>query len=374
MQLIYTIKTHRAKLLYLLVCMALLVSSPAQAQLADPNLSSQRKPILISMQGVYESVPLDNGRLTELSLPFSLAAPMGRYMTFGLQTRSAIAQSDVSPTLSGLNDVTTSLQYARQFNRSSLAVNVGVNIPSGQEQLSLDELETAIQISQPIFGFHTPGFGQGFNVRPTITWAFPVFKGVVMGLVVQRSWQGSFKPIAGMTAPYDPGDEWMAGLGIDSRILPSVTLSADVSVSRFSGDYIGDTQVFEAGMRKTFNVMFRYAKKHDDLRLLFSYTDNEKGTAFISEAPSQLQVQTVPSKAEAMLQYKWRLSRPVFMGIRFGLQQFNASSLYDVHQLAYLSVMPVYQVNNQFAIQMRFTGIAGDLLAYETGLGIGITL
>ncbi len=370
----FSFQSFRHGFVCFFVAALLLVPETVHAQFADANLSSQRKPIVISMQGVYESVPLGSGRLTEISLPFSLSAPMGRYVSFGLQTRSAIAQSDASPTLRGLNDVYTSLQYARQFNWSSLAVTLGINIPSGQEQLSLDELETAIQISQPIFGFYTPGFGQGFNVRPTVTWAFPLFKGIVLGLVAQHSWQGSFKPIAGMTTPYDPGDEWLAGVGLDSRILPNVTLSADASFSRFSGDYIGDTQVFEAGMRKTFNVMFRYAKGHDDLRLLFSFTDNDKGTAFVAEEPAQLAVQTVPSVTEAMLQYQWRISRPLFMGIRVGAQQFEASTLYDVHKLAYVSILPRYQINNQFAILLRATGTAGDFYAYELGTGLTVSL
>ncbi|MEM8485007.1 MAG: hypothetical protein AAF564_05635 [Bacteroidota bacterium] len=373
MQRFYSFSPSLLFALLLAVTLFLLLPQTAEAQFADRNLSSERKPIVISMQGVYESVPLASGRLSETSLPFALSAPMGRYVTFGLQTRSAIAQSDVSPTLSGLNDVYTSLQYARQFNWSSLAVTMGINIPSGQEQLSLDELETAIQISQPIFGFHTPGFGQGFNVRPTVTWAFPVFKSLVIGLVAQRSWQGTFKPIAGMTMPYDPGDEWMAGIGLDSRILPHVTLSADASFSRYSGDYIGETQVFEAGMRKAFNVMFRYARGHDDLRLLFSHTNNEKGTAFVSDEPAQLAVQTVPSISEAMLQYKWRISRPLFMGVRFGIQQFEASTLYDVHKLAYLSILPMYQINNQLAVLLRATGTAGDFYAYELGTGITVS-
>ena len=335
-------------------------------------LSSDRLPVVVSLGGIYERLEIDGLSLEETSVPFSISAPFSRFVSMRLRTGGGAANVDGNNALSGFTDAQLGLRYTRRFVDQSLSVDVTFNLPSGKKELSLEELGTAVYLSQPFYGFQIPGFGQGFNVTPSITWAFPMSDNMVMGLVASYGFKGPFSPVANMADDFDPGDELSFGAGLDVQLSTRSTLSGDASWAFYGRDEIADDEVFEAGSKLALNLMFRQISDFDELRIALRYVSREKGQVY--GGSQTLLVQTLPNMAEARAYYRWRAARIVYIGFTTALQRFGVSSLYEEQTVGIARISPSFTLSDRLELVMQTAGIFGDFYGFDVGAGLHLRL
>ena len=130
---------------------------------------------IISQKGYIKLMPNfqmwsieSNYDISEISFPIMVYFPISRKFNLSLRSNQANIAGDVN-TLSGLADTQLSCSY--HLENAHLVFNVGLNLPSGKKELTVTEFQTSSQIAYSYFNFKVPGFGQGFNVSPGISWA-----------------------------------------------------------------------------------------------------------------------------------------------------------------------------------------------------------
>ena len=136
-----------------------------------------------SIEGNYD--------ISETSFPIMVYYPISRKFNLSLRGNQANIAGDVN-TLSGFTDTQLSCSY--HLKSAHLVFNVGLNLPSGKKELTDTEFQTSSQITYSYLNFKVPGFGQGFNVSPGISWALPFTDNLVFGLGATYQYKGGFKP------------------------------------------------------------------------------------------------------------------------------------------------------------------------------------
>ena len=366
-------KLHPGFLILVLVCP--LVASSSLAQFNNRSLGSEREPVVVSISGAYEAVTSDGITVSESSFPLAVFAPLNRNVRMSLATGGALASMDGAADLGGIRDVAVNFQYSERLTGGSIALLLGLNIPSGKKELSLNELNTAVQLSQRHFAFRTPGFGQGFNIAPGVAWAFALNDDVVAGLTGKYAMTGAFRPIAGMVDNYEPGNELSLGAGLDLALSPSRSLSFDISFGLYSADKIGGVQIFEAGNKISLNTLFRQASRNDELRVLVRYQNRDRGSVIPSgNTQNALLVQTIPSSFEVSGWYRWRATSTLHISLSSAFQSFTSSTLYDSLQVVILSTAPTWQLSDNLQVLLQLGGTLGGFSGWEVSGGITYSL
>ena len=364
---------HPGCLLMALVCC--LAASPCYAQFSNRSLGSERQPIVVSLSGAHESIDIDGMKVAETSFPLVVSAPLNRNVRMSMATGGALASMDGAEDLGGMRDVAVNFQYSERLTGGSIALLLGLNIPSGKKELSLNELNTAVQLSQRHFAFRTPGFGQGFNIAPGVAWAFALNDDVVAGLTGKYAITGGFRPIAGMIDNYEPGNELTLGGGLDFALSISRSLSFDLSFGLYSADKIGGVQIFEAGNKISVNTLFRQVSNFDELRILVRYQNRDRGSVIPSgNTQNTLLVQTIPSSFEINGWYRWRVTSAMRLSLSSAFQSYTSSTLYDSLQVVVLSAAPSWQVTDSLQILMQLGGTLGGFSGWEVSGGLTFSL
>ncbi|MFB3105756.1 MAG: hypothetical protein ACE1ZA_12665, partial [Pseudomonadales bacterium] len=177
------------RLLFLVMTLGLAAEGVAQDDAL--YLSSQQQPVRISIGALYQSYTENDSSLSEVSIPLAISIPIGRNLGVSLIASQASASGDNVESLSGVSDVQVGLSYYQKIGQGSVVVSLGVNLPSGKRELTQDEFETSIFLSQHFFNFRVPGFGQGFNISPGVIMAFPVSENAVFGVGASYQIKGS---------------------------------------------------------------------------------------------------------------------------------------------------------------------------------------
>lgn len=216
----------------------------------------------ISQTGYVRIMPLFQGwRLTggndfaELSIAEIVYIPLRRNLSMTLRGGQATIGGDNLQRLSGVTD--TQLAFNYYLEPAKLLFNLGLNLPSGKKELTLQEFQTDTLISKNIFNLQVPNFGQGFNFSSGLTWVMPLNENVVIGLGASYQFKGKFKPLSVFVEDYNPGDEFLATGGIDLRLNETTTITSDVIFTIFGKDKIGQTEVFAPGNKLVANLQFR---------------------------------------------------------------------------------------------------------------------
>src|SRR6185503_17156813 len=101
-----------------------------------------------------------------------------------------------------------------------VVLTAGVNIPTGQSTVNVDQLAAAALIGNDFLAFPISNMGTGFGAtggiavaRPAGDWNFGA------GISVRRSSQyDPFSPTGGVLLHYQPGNEYRARLGLDRAV------------------------------------------------------------------------------------------------------------------------------------------------------------
>jgi hypothetical protein len=209
--------------------------------LAPPVAVGQDRPRVV-VGGEFYTVSFDSGigtkSVSEFVVPLGVALPMGR-LTLDAATYVVSARrtddSGVSTTLEGITDVMVRAGF--QLWPDVAVLTMAVNLPTGTETLTGDQLLVAGAAATDLIPFPVSTFGTALNVTTGLALAAPV-GGWAVGAAGSYRYNGSYSPLAEDTATLRPGGEIRVRLGAD-RVVGQGRVALGVTYSTFSQDDFG---------------------------------------------------------------------------------------------------------------------------------------
>ncbi|MFQ5570999.1 MAG: hypothetical protein ACE5G0_15070, partial [Rhodothermales bacterium] len=322
----------------LLLLLMLGLAAEGAAQESSLYLSSQQQPVQISLGALYQNYTEDDNSISEFSIPLMLSIPVGDRFGLSLVANQASATGDSLESVSGVSDAQVGVSYYQRLGRSSLVVSLGVNLPSGKRELTVDEFETSIFLSQHFYNFRVPGFGQGFNISPGFVFAFPAGENVVLGVGASYQVKGGFKPQEGMTDDYDPGDELLVTGGLDYRIDRASNLSVDVTFTHYQSDALGDEEVYATGDKVTATAQWLHYIGPHRIQLVGRYRSQSKSTRPAVFGQAEAELRTLPTQFLARGSYRHQVSPTLFLGVLAQGRIFDETTFFESKTLVDLGL------------------------------------
>ncbi len=318
----------------------------------------------------------DGNAFSETSVEVSLLQPLGRQTTISFHGAGASAGGDIA-SLSGLADAQIAIQH--RLEKPHFVFSLGVNLPSGHKELTSDEFQTSLLLSNRFFDLQTPNFGTGLNINPGIIWGFQMSENVVLGLGASYQYKGKFKPLKGL-GDYDPGDEFLLTSGIDVAPSKTETASADIVFTAYGKDKLDGEEVFASGNKIVANLQYRKYFDYDQLRVLARYRTRAKNEFAVGNSLVSEPEKTDPDEFDLFGSYVIWFSDNVSMGVlgegrfyRVTAASFQGKNLFGV------GVAPVFAVSSALRIPARLKFQFGSLdggtsvTGVEVGVGLDVT-
>lgn len=369
-----------------LIAFAFFLAGTASAQDDAPYLSSARQPVRLSAGVVFQQYEDAGRQLSQTSIPLSVTAPLGRNFGLSLLASQASATGDDVTDLSGVSDVQLGLSYFRRIGEGSVVASLGLNLPSGKRELTVDEFTTSVLLGRPFFDFRLPGFGQGFNVSPGLIYAFPAGEGVALGLGAAYNYKGPYKPLGGMPEDYDPGDEIVVTGGLDVRVGAVSNLSAEVTYTHYLADKLGDAEIFTAGGKIAATGQLVHNLGPHQLRIVARARSTAKSTLPATLGATDEDLRTLPGFVWGEVRFRYQLAPALALGLLgrarlFGETDFGGQELrldaFDLgasRSLFDLGLAPHVTLSENLQLSSRFVYTLGDLTGFEAGGGLIVEL
>ncbi len=339
----------------------------ASALRAQPDalfMGSQQQPIrvtaLVFVQE-YETVFIREngisatGTISEVSIPLSVSVPLGRGLGASLLATQASVSGDVEA-LSGLGDVQIGLSYVRPLGAGGLVLNLGLNLPVGASDFSSEEFHTALLLSQHVYDFRVPGFGQGFNVAPGLTLALPLSDNFVVGVGAAYQYRGTFQPSQITPDDLDPGDEFLFTGGFDVRLGRLSAFSTDLTYALYGTDTWGDVEI-SAGERLTATAQLRLYLGAQEVLLLVRYRNRTENSlpdvAFVPLNPP------VPRQALLHLAPRFSFGAGIFLGLPLQVRYFEESTFFGEQLLFDVGLAPEIVLSSRVSLLGQFVYTLG---------------
>jgi len=223
----------------------------------------------LSIQTAYQNWNnVNNESLTQQSNLLSMSYKISRNTL--LRLGGGLAASEVLYSkLNGISDF--QLQLNQKIPKLNTSIDVGVNIPSGNESLTQSEFASTILLSRDIFNIKMPVLGQGTNIFLGATWAKDLSDYFILGFGASYQIRGKYKPLKLMEYDYQPSNEVLLTAGIDFRIDKTKTISGDVIGVFYGKDKVDVDEVFSAGNRFVYNLTYRQYFDSNIWRVNFRY-------------------------------------------------------------------------------------------------------
>jgi hypothetical protein len=317
----------------------------------------------------------DGNAFSETSVGISLVQPVGRQTTISLRGAGASAGGDIT-SLSGLADAQLAIQH--RLESQHLVLSLGFNFPSGHKELTSDEFQTSLLLSNRFFDLETPNFGTGLNINPGVIWALQVNEDVVLGLGASYQYKGKFKPLEGL-GDYDPGDEVLLTAGVDVAPGKTETASADIVFTAYGKDKLDGDEVYASGNKVVANLQYHKYFDYDQLRVLARYRTRAKnefaiGKNFVTESEK-----TDPDEFDLVGSYLIWFNENVTVGIlgegRFyqvTTASFQGKSLFGVGATPVFAVSPAVKIPATVKFQFGSLEGGGTVSGIEVGVGVEV--
>ena len=358
--------------LFILLLLGLTV--PGFAQEGGLYLSSQRQPVRVSLNAIYQTYERDSLQISEVSVPVSILVPFGQKVAFSLQAGQASATGDDLESVSGISDVQAGLSFLQKIGTSSLVLSLGANLPSGKRELTNEEFQTSLLLSQHFYDFRMPGFGQGFNVAPGFVWAFPLSETVVFGLGASYQYKGAYQPLAERAEEYDPGDEIIITGGLDIKAGATTNLSADVTYTTYTTDKLGEEEVFAVGDRIVVTGQVLTYFGVNEFRIVGRYRGQSDSSLPAGTGGTDEALRTLPAQGLVRLVYRQALGNIVRVGLLGQARLYGETGLFEEASLFDAGLLPEVAMSPSVRLQSRFIYTFGDFSGFEVGGGLVLTL
>lgn len=342
----------------------------------DPYIIKQK--LFVTVIPTYQEWRQEGNSISQFSFPLYAYLPLSRNLGVTLRNSPASTTGDNLTDLQGFTDTQVGVSY--HLEPANLVFHLGVNVPSGQQELSVEEFETSIALSYKFYDFRVPNFGKGLNVNPGISWAFPLSEQFALGLGASYLYNGKYKPLKGMPEDYDPGDEIQFAGGFDITSDPTTTLTGDVIYTLYEADRLGDKKVYEAGDKLVANLQFRKFFAFNELLLTAYYRNRGKSGLPANGASQAADKAITPSQFGFLGQYRIRIHPKFYLGIIAEARHYQktdilpAVSLFGGGLAPEITLSPALKLISKFKfLSGKFEG--GDSISnLEAGVGVYLGL
>jgi len=238
------------------LALLLAAAAPLEAQSFD-DVSARIAPQIHS----YTIDAPASTKIREFSVPLFVLVPVAPRLTVDLGTayaRSHVEQTALGKTttsdIAGLTDTQIRANYV--LGNDFVVLTAGVNLPTGQSRVPLDQVPAASLIGSDFLGFPISNMGTGFGETGGIVVARPVSDwNVGAGISMRRTERYEpFDAGAEGTLRYQPGNEYRARVGADHAVgTGRVTLG--FTYATFGNDELAGS-IYNTGNRYITQVAF----------------------------------------------------------------------------------------------------------------------
>ncbi|RMH76794.1 MAG: hypothetical protein D6681_21310 [Calditrichaeota bacterium] len=264
-----------------------------------------------------------------------------------------------------------------------LVMGVGINLPSGKKALLPEEFQTSVLLSNTVFRFQVPNFGQGVQVSPHLTWATPLSENVVFGMGAAFKFSGPYRPRSTDSLDYDPGEELLLTAGFDLRLGPAAYLSGDAIVNFYTTDRLGDRDLLSPGPKLTAFLQYRQHFGFHELWLLARYRSRSRNEWI----PTSEEFRALPNYGEVVGRFRARLHPMLSVGF-LGEARFygpvdpnmRGTLIGDLSEgsLFGIGLLPQISLTRRIALPLRVKYLKGNfrndlsLTGWEAGIGLAV--
>ena len=347
---------------------------------AQDEQSTGRRDDLIRLMPIYQRWSQGKGNeFAQFSVPVYVRLAFGRSLSLALRGSQATASGGNVQKLSGVTDT----QLSFFCSAANFIFNLGFNFPSGKRALTYDEFLTTSLLSLNHYNFQTPSYGQGFNVSPGFTWAWPLSEKFAVGLGASYQYKGKFKPLA-FIDNYDPGDEILLTGGLDWRMGETAKFAVDVIFTLYGKDKIDTNVVFAAGNRFVTHAQFRQNFGYDEIFLFARYLSRGKNSLAVGGALLPEDKKSAPDQIEMIGHYFHRFNRGFASGILVEGRYFTKPAAVTLLSSAGISIFgfgvtPEFSLAPGLRIPLRVKYLLGrtqngqSISGLEAGAGMAVS-
>ncbi len=308
----------------------------------------------VSLQSIYQKWTNENdNNVSQFSIPVFAVIPVNENFSVNLRGTQANTSSSVFEDLNGFTDSQAELNYfLPDYN---LVFNLGVSLPTGKTELSLEEFLISGQLSLDFYNFQASNFGQGLGFAPGVSWAYQVNSNLVLGLGAAYQVNGAYKPLEGMAVEYDPGDEFLMTVGADYLINTTTSIAADFLFNTYGEDKLGNLSFFQPGNKIVTSLLFQKFIGFDELSISGRY--RSRGQSRLATLTAE-----TPDNFAGKVLYKRRISSSVILGIlgeaRFYEEATNNGN--SVQEYGF-GLAPRYALNDKTTVPVLFQYFLGNI-------------
>jgi|GEM_PF-2699594 len=241
---------------------------------------------------------------------------MQAYVSYDSDDNETIKGASDIENFFGINDVQIAANYYVPNIRAVFGLKA--NLPTGKRDFVQADYNALADLSNPVFRFQVPSFGQGFNLSPSLIIAQPAGEKAVLGLGLSYTYRGSFAPFDDdETLDLNPGDEFLVTAGIDYKLNQAAKLAADFSFGAYTADAYetdggGSQDVFQAGNRIRVNTSYKQYFGFHILQLQGVYRSEAKNELLTIQDPSA--TETIAGSIHFIASFAQRASQVVTIG------------------------------------------------------------
>jgi hypothetical protein len=360
---------------HFLVAACLVAGAATAAAQSDQYVISRQGSVLL--MPTYESWSYSSGghKLSEASGTLSGYVPVGRAMSLAFRAGGASTAGDPAR-LSGLSDVTVTWAY--HVEQLNTVFTLNLNAPTGKKSMDRDEFLTSVAVSQSLFNFNVPVFGQGFNVEPGAAWVFPVSDGVALGLAASYQYRGPYTPRSGLPS-YDPGDEITGSVGVDFRLSETASLSTDFALTNYSADKYDGNQVYASGNAYWMNLQYKQYVREDELTVVAGVRTKSKGKTAGAGGLVDEKTRLEPGRLDIGVSYRRVFNTRVSMTFLLEGRLFENTSLALAgSQVVGIGVAPSFALGGGWyipiSVKFQYAKLkeGGSVTGIDAGIGVGL--
>lgn len=284
--------------------------SPAEETPDDYAVPGQRLPARLTVRPLLQTYSADSrtpsGTVStsgyQASVPVTAYVPIGRTWAVGARVAAATGGGDAGEA-GGLSDAQVQVSHFRPLGPATFVASLKANLPTGAQRLSLEEYGALVLLTQDVYGFVTPNLGVGPALVPGLTLALALTDDLVVGVGGAYSLRGPFEPLADMPAPYDPGSEVLLTGGLDWRLSPALTASADATLTLYGTDTVDGEGVFAPGARTIATARLRSSAGRRHAELLVRYLGREPSEILSASGSPPGEITSIPDRLLARVSY-----------------------------------------------------------------------
>lgn len=184
--------------------------------------------------------------LQQNAFPMAAFVPFSRRLSVHLSNIPASSRfGDLK--LSGVSDTWIKANYL--FPGEKFMVHIGAGAPTGKTGLKDSEFMLTQMLSENLFQFRLPVYGQGFSFKIGGALALPLNEKTVLGFGVNSITKQAYHPVEDNQVEFKSGGETSVFAGLDSKIGLKSKWTLDVVYTLYGKDQINGEDVYNSGAK-----------------------------------------------------------------------------------------------------------------------------